>query len=345
MEQAQVLGGWVAAQCQTALDAPPDLVPLTGDAGFRRYFRVQGAPPRIAVVAPPTHEDNPAFVAKGLALAAAGVHVPRVFAVDYAQGFMLQEDLGDRVYLAELSAATVDELYTAAEATLLRIQATPADPQMFPAYSAELLRRELALFPEWFMAGLLRIAPTAADRRLLAQVFDLLIANAEAQPQVVVHRDYHARNLLILDSPATPVGVVDYQDAVIGPITYDLVSLLKDCYVRWPSALMRARALAFAAQLRGAGRIAVDDGQFMAWFDLMGLQRHLKVLGIFARLWLRDGKGRYLDDLPLVLRYVLETAHAYPQTRPFHDWFAARVVPLLPAQSWYRPWQSAGQPS
>lgn len=344
MEQAQVLGSWVATQGSAGFDAPPCLVPLTGDAGFRRYFRVQGDPPRIAVFAPPAHEDNPAFVAKGLALAAAGVHVPRVFAVDYAQGFMLQEDLGDRLYLAELSAANVDPLYTAAEATLLRIQATPADPDVFPAYSPELLRGELELFPEWFMGRLLGIVPTAADQRRLAQVADLLVANAQAQPQVVVHRDYHARNLLILaDSPATEVGVVDYQDAVVGPITYDLVSLLKDCYVRWPPAQVHRRALAFAARLRAAGQLAVADAEFLLWFDLMGLQRHLKVLGIFARLWLRDGKRRYLDDLPLVLRYTLEAALAHPQTRSLHDWLGARVLPELPAQSWYRPWQSAGE--
>lgn len=318
--------------------------PLTGDAGFRSYFRVNTRPELIAVWAPPEYEDTPAFVAKGLALAAAGVHVPRVYAVDYQHGYMLQESLGQRLYLDELNPATVDALYSAAETTLLDIQVTDPDEALFPRYSDALLRAELALFPDWFVGRLLGLELSVEERKLLAGVVDALVANALAQPQVVVHRDYHARNLLVLSGSAgNSVGVVDYQDAVIGPLTYDLVSLLKDCYVRWPRDLVRQRALAYRERAGGAGLLAaVDDASFIAWFDLMGLQRHLKVLGIFARLWLRDGKRRYLDDLPLVLRYVLEAARDYPQMRPLYQWLETRVLPQLPSQPWYRDWPTAG---
>lgn len=320
--------------------------PLTGDAGFRRYYRVNTEPARIAVWAPPEYEDSAAFVAKGLALAAAGVHVPRVYAVDYRRGFMLQEYLGDRLYLDELNSDTVDTLYDRAEKTLLDIQTAPLDAARFPLYSAALLRDELELFPEWFVGRLLGLQLGAGEREILTGVFDVLVANALAQPQVLVHRDYHARNLLVLaESVGGDVGVVDYQDAVIGPLTYDLVSLLKDCYVRWSPALVRRRALSYGARVRAAGLLAgdVDDGTLLTWFDLMGLQRHLKVLGIFARLWLRDGKRRYLNDLPLVLRYVLDAARDYPQTLPLYQWFETRVLPHLPGEPWYRDWQSAGE--
>lgn len=324
--------------------ADPGFTALTGDAGFRRYFRVHTRPARIAVWAPPEHEDTPAFVAKGQALAAAGVHVPRVIAVDYRHGFMLQEDLGQCLYLDELNPTSVDALYGRAIDTLLAIQGTPGDPDIFPSYDDALLRRELALFPEWFIGGLLDIELSAGDQELLTEVSDLLVTNALAQPQVVVHRDYHARNLLVLPASAGAVGVVDYQDAVIGPLTYDLVSLLKDCYVRWPPALVRRHALAYATCARERGLLmGVSDADFLTWFDLMGLQRHLKVLGIFARLWLRDGKNRYLADLPLVLRYTIEAASSHAQTQALRQWLETRVLPHLPGQPWYSDWRTAGE--
>jgi len=341
--QEQQMRTWAVQFLPDALPlADSDFTALTGDAGFRRYFRVHTRPARIAVWAPPEHEDTPAFVAKGQALAAAGVHVPRVIAVDYRHGFMLQEDLGQRLYLDELNPTSVDALYGRAIDTLLAIQETSRDPDIFPSYDDALLRRELALFPEWFIGGLLGIELSGSDQEVFTAVSDLLVANALAQPQVVVHRDYHARNLLVL--PAGAVGVVDYQDAVIGPLTYDLVSLLKDCYVRWPPALVRRHALAYATCARERGLLMdVNDADFLIWFDLMGLQRHLKVLGIFARLWLRDGKNRYLADLPLVLRYTIEAASGYAQTQPLRQWLEARVLPHLPGQSWYNDWRTAGE--
>ncbi len=323
---------------------PPQAISLRalgGDAGFRHYFRVDSQPSVIAVIAPPERENNRAFVHKGLALAAGGVHVPRVYAVDYQRGYMLLEDLGDQLYLNALRADSVAALYSAAEDSLLAIQCMRPPAELFASYDRVELHREMALFPQWFVGELLGINLTSDEQRNLDALFATLIDNALQQPQVVVHRDFHARNLLML--PGGGVGVVDYQDAVVGAITYDLVSLLKDCYIRWPSAMVRQRALHYRDRLVAAGLMAaIDDQTFLRWFDLMGLQRHIKVLGIFARLSLRDGKHRYLDDLPLVIRYTLEAADNYGPTREFSRWLRARLLPAAMGQPWYRAVESAG---
>lgn len=338
MTRHQALAEWLAQVLPGGDARPPALAPVTGDAGFRQYFRTATRPSFIGVDAPPEHEDTAAFVAKDLALRAAGVHVPRVLAVDFRRGFMLQEDLGDSLLLPLLRENGHERLYDAAETALGRIQRVPCDPATFPPYDRALLRREMALFPEWFAQGLLGLEPDAGERALLDAVFTALEDAALEQPQVVVHRDYHSRNLLLLDN--AEIGVVDFQDAVAGPITYDLVSLLKDCYIRWPAAEVKGRALAFLHRAFGCHGLDVpSDEQLVRWFDLMGLQRHLKVLGIFARLWLRDGKPRYLDDLPLVLRYTLEVTGRYDELQPLHQWLTERLLPHLPAQSWYQPWE------
>ena len=334
------LGVWAREHLPLAIKSPPEgavLTPLTGDAGFRHYFRLDTSPSLIAVIAPPQRENNPAFVTKGAALSRAGVHVPKVHAVDYERGFMLLEDLGDDLFLPLLDSQSVADLYTAAEQTLALIQATAADPAIFPPYNEQLLLEEMNLFPEWFVGGLLGVEMDDKERRMLGETFAALAASALAQPQVVVHRDYHSRNLLQLSSG--DVGVIDFQDAVVGAFSYDLVSLLKDCYICWPSELVRERALAFLREAwhrHSGGSAAVEDRQLLAWFDLMGLQRHIKVLGIFARLWLRDGKPRYLDDLPLVLRYTLEVTQRYTEFSPFHQWFDERLMPAIVTQPWYR---------
>ncbi len=311
------------------------LCALAGDAGFRHYFRVNSSPSVIAVIAPPEREDNSAFVHKGLALAAGGVHVPRVYAVDYQLGYMLQEDLGDKLYLNALRVNTAAALYSAAEDALLAMQRMQPPAGLFGDYDSAELYREMGLFPRWFVGELLGISPTAEEQRNLDTLFAILIDNALQQPQVVVHRDFHGRNLLVLEEGG--VGVVDYQDAVVGAITYDLVSLLKDCYIRWPPAMVRQRALHYRDRLVAAGSMtSVDDQTFLRWFDLMGLQRHIKVLGIFARLSLRDGKHRYLDDLPRVIGYVLEAADNYGPTREFSQWLRAKLLPVAQGQPWYR---------
>lgn len=343
MRESEALKAWVAAYSPNALSGlSVQLEPVSGDAGFRKYYRINSSPSLLVAVAPPECENNRGFVNIGLAFTQAGVHVPRVYAVDYRRGYVLQEDLGADLLLCLLNKRSVDELYSRALATLLRIQAVPADPAIFPPYSPQKLRDEMSLFGDWFVKALLKHSLLPADDEMLEQLFAELQSSAAAQPQVVVHRDYHSRNLIAL--PGQGMGVIDFQDAVIGPLTYDVVSLLRDCYVRWPEAVVNRHTANFMASQQRAGLLdaSVSFPLYKQWLDLIGLQRHIKVLGIFARLWLRDGKPAYLDDLPLVIRYTLEVAGKYPQTRAFRDWFLNALEPRLKAQPWYRSWQTAG---
>lgn len=335
MSQAEIedLGRWV----REVADASAALVPLAGDASFRRYFRARaGGRSWIVALAPPATEKNREFVAVANWLVAAGVSAPGVLAADLERGFLLLPDLGDRQYLPELDARSADALYADALAALLRMQRADASTfagWQLPDYDAGLLGREMALFPEWFAERLLGLELRGDERELLQRTFALLTDSALSQPQVFVHRDYHSRNLLVLEQ-GNP-GVLDFQDAVRGAITYDLVSLLRDCYIRWPEARVRGWALGYRDMARQAGLLGeVDDATFMRWFDLMGLQRHLKVLGIFARLWLRDGKAGYLGDLALVQHYTLDVAGRYPELAEFTAWFRARLLPAIAAQPW-----------
>ncbi len=319
------------------LSEPLKVEALAGDAGFRRYYRINTQPSVIAVDSPPTKENNPAYIAVAMALQAQGIRTPKVHAVDFNQGFFLLEDFGHDLLQPLLSSESVDSYYQQAQETLLEIQKTAPDPLVFPRYDAQRLRDEMALFSQWFVGELLGLELESQEIAMLDSLFDHLIDSALDQPQVVVHRDYHSRNLMLLADQE--LGVIDFQDAVYGPITYDLVSLLKDCYVRWPAEQMREQALAFKSE----AHINVDNQRFLSWFDLMGLQRHIKVMGIFARLALRDGKSSYLQDLPLVIRYSLEAARDYPHSTAFYQWFLRRIEPQLSAQSWYRDWHSAGE--
>jgi aminoglycoside/choline kinase family phosphotransferase len=310
---------------------------VSGDASFRRYYRLVGCSlSRIAVHAPPDKERNLEFTRIAELLRAAGVHAPEVLAFEPNQGFLLLEDLGDRLLRPALDEASVEQLYGAALETLLAIQQAPTAGAGWELadYGRPLLEQEMRLFPEWFLRGLLGIPPTAAETALIDGLFSLLATEALAQPQVLVHRDYHSRNLMLLD--AGELGVIDFQDAVRGPVTYDLVSLLRDCYVSWPPERVEAWALGYAARAVDAGIMApIPADRFLRCFDLMGLQRHIKVLGIFARLWLRDGKAGYLRDLPLVIHYTLSVAQRHPDTRDFADWFRERVLPLASRQDWF----------
>lgn len=340
MADEQQLVSWALGFLPAGVNAPvrPALTAVTGDAGFRQYFRLDTSPSLIVAFAPPEHEDNPAFVNKGLALRRAGMHVPSIHAVDFQNGYLLLEDLGDQLLLPLLAGQGMDPFYPVALDTLCRLQRAAVDERLFPHYSAELLNREMALFPDWFVSRLLGHVPGAAEQSLLAETFALLTASALEQPRTLVHRDYHSRNLLWRGEEE--LGVVDFQDAVAGPITYDLVSLLKDCYIRWPADVVSRRALDYLT--RSSLVSDVGETQLLRWFDWMGLQRHIKVLGIFARLWLRDGKPGYLGDLPLVIRYTLEAARQYPELAPFYNWFVDTLLPLLSGQPWYQPWQHAG---
>lgn len=321
------------------------LTPLSGDAGFRQYFRVNTVPPMLAVMAPKTQgvsESAQYFERLSVALRQHQVCTPAIVACDAEQNYMLIESFGDRSLLDELSSETVDALYSQSLMTLMNIQQVPFDALVLPEYDEELLLREMALFPQWFVQDLLGYSLSEGERADIASVFEFLTAQALEQPKVLVHRDYHSRNLMYRQG--IPPGVIDFQDAVWGPVTYDLVSLLRDCYVRWSPAQVRKWALGYANMAHQADLIGVvSEEQFMRWFDTMGLQRHIKVLGIFARLYLRDGKARYLDDLPLVIRYVLDVARQHPQTQAFADWFEQQLLPLIQQQSWYRPYESAGE--
>ena len=322
-------------------DGALSLAALSGDAGFRRYYRLNTTPPLLAVDAPPATEDSAAFVRIANFLREQGVHTPDVLAVDLAAGFLLVEDFGDELLLDSLSADTVELLYGEALLSLLRLQQSPFDGALARAYDGARLGAEMQLFSDWFVPQLLGYSLSAEEQTLVSDTFAQLQTAALEQPQVLVHRDFHSRNLMLREGGAP--GVVDFQDAVWGPLTYDLVSLLRDCYIRWPREKVEHWALTYGDMAVDAGVMsAVPRAQFLRWFDWMGLQRHIKVLGIFARLYLRDGKTGYLKDLPLVMRYTLEVTESYPELEPFNRWFRTQLLPLAEQQDWYRDYQSAG---
>jgi aminoglycoside/choline kinase family phosphotransferase len=322
------------------------LIPVAGDASGRAYFRTVGVKPsRILVNSPPATEKNDAFLAVRSILAEAGVRVPAVIAADLGRGYMLLEDLGDKLLLSALNNDSVNALYQSAFDVLLQIasldeKTLESGEKALNSYDDSLLSEELGRFSEWFVCGLLAYSPSRKEASLINNLSRMLIANALEQPRVLVHRDFHSRNLMLTDSGE--LAVIDYQDAVLGPVTYDLVSLLRDCYVSWPVESVEAWALQYRDLLfQESGVNPADDEQFIRWFDLMGLQRHLKVLGTFARLYLRDGKLTYLDDLPLVLEYVAQMLDKYAAEllicAEFRQWFNDVLSPLIEKQNWSRP--------
>ncbi len=321
---------------------------MAGDAGFRRYFRVLGQPSLIAVDSPPEKEKNQAYISVAMAFQHHGIVTPKVFAVDFANGFFLLQDFGTLLLQPELAAdsasAAVAKRYAQAEDVLMAIQRVTPEPAVFTCYDPQSLQTEMDLFAEWFIAELLGISLDDEEQHMLSQLYKDLICSAVEQPQVVVHKDFHSRNLMVLEDGS--LGVIDFQDAVVGPVTYDLVSLLKDCYLHLPADQVEKRALDYKRH-HEAGELLnnMTDGEFLTSFDKMGLQRHIKVLGIFARLCLRDGKSGYLKDLPLVIRYTLEAAQRYPESQAFYRWFIARIEPLLPSHDWYRDWRTAEEAS
>jgi aminoglycoside/choline kinase family phosphotransferase len=307
----------------------------SADASFRRYWRATDAMGRTAIVmdAPPDKEDIGPYLKVARLLAPLGVHVPEVRAEDLQQGFVLLEDLGSTAYQTALQGGgDVDALYGAATRTLLALQTRGADAaRELPPYDAAVLDREMALMDEWFVQRHLELTLSAEDSAMLTRTLVWIRDEVLTQPVVFVHRDYHSRNLMVL--PCGGPGVIDFQDALAGPVGYDLVSLFKDCYVRWPRERVEGWLRDYRQQLRAAGGAALlagaDEREFLRWFDLAGLQRHIKVLGIFARLWHRDGKPAYLADLPLTLDYVRDAAARYSETQPLARWAEARLAPNL----------------
>jgi len=316
--------------------------PISGDAGFRRYYRLNTEPSLLAVDAPVETENTGAFIRVAKCLRQNGVHTPEIFHSDEVQGFLLIEDLGDNLYHSALPEAGPELLYGEAMMTLLRMQQVDKNTDCkLPIYDGHRLQGEMALFSRWFVEELLAYELNEQERSMLEGMFARLTASALEQTQVWVHRDFHSRNLIVTEGCAP--GVIDFQDAVWGPVTYDLVSLFKDCYIRWPREQVRHWAGSYGDMAVDAGLMPpVDKQQFMMWFDWMGMQRHIKVLGIFTRLSLRDNKAAYLKDIPLVIRYVLEVSQDYDALRPFGEWFKSSLIPRLEKFDWYSDYASAG---
>jgi hypothetical protein len=310
-----------------------DLAPASADASFRRYFRVtRPGGTFIAMDAPPDKEDVGPYLKVAGMLADIGVNAPRVLERNAADGFLLLTDLGSVTYLADLAdPGRAGRLYADAITALVQIQAHGAShAAQLPPYDERLLRFEMSLFPDWLLGRHLGLHLGDDESRQLGAAFDLLVANALEQPRVFVHRDYHSRNLMVCEQ-ANP-GILDFQDAVYGPLTYDLVSLLRDCYIEWPQERVVAWALEFRRQAAAAGlATGADEARFLRWFDLMGIQRHLKASGIFARLWHRDGKPGYLPDVPRTLRYIEPACGRHAELASLGDLVRRRVLPAMQA--------------
>ena len=316
VERLQALQDWAVRQLETT---SLDIAPASADASFRRYFRVTAkGRDYIVMDAPPAHEDCRPFIAVARLFGDAGVHVPQVLAQDLDQGFLLLTDLGNTTYLSALNEAASNqgvarELYLASNDALIRIQQA-SRPGVLPEYDRALLTRELMLFPEWYVAKHLGVTMTAEQTAMLDTAFGRLLANNLAQPQVYVHRDWHSRNLMVSDPNP---GILDFQDAVYGPITYDLASIYRDAYIQWDEEMQLDWVIRYWEKARAA-RLPVpeDFGAFWRDFEWMGAQRHIKVLGIFARLYHRDGKDGYLKDMPLVMHYLRKVCERYDELKP-----------------------------
>lgn len=296
--------------------------PASSDASFRRYFRVDVLPAHqashgatlIAMDAPPERENVPAFIKVDEMLMAAGVTVPAIYGQHLEHGFLLLSDLGTTTYLQVLDHDNASTLYAEALESLIKFQQT-SEPGVLPEYDRAFFLREMNLLPEWYIAKHLGATLTAAQSAELNQVFEAILANVTAQPQVYVHRDFHSRNLMHMD--AGNPGVIDFQDAVYGPVTYDIASLLRDAYVQWDEELVLDWTIRYWQQAKALGLpVNKDIDSFYRDFEYMALQRHLKILGLFCRLNYRDNKSHFMADLPTVLDYVRKTANRYRDLKP-----------------------------
>ena len=304
---------------------PFSLIPLAGDASFRRYFRLYcGDITRVVMDAPPERESITSFISIVNKLSSMGIHTPKILAIDQTHGFILLEDLGDELLLGTLSHDNADQLYTAAMTTLLHLQQCPTNDPPLPTFNKAHMLQELGLFRQWFLHAALDIQLNASEELLIENTFDWLTTQIAIQPQVFIHRDYHSRNLLVVGENTPPnLGVIDFQDAMSGPFTYDLVSLLKDCYIQWPREQIIHWVTYFYHTLPHAYDWSLTA--FIRAFDFCGLQRHLKVLGIFCRLHLRDNKTAYLRDLPLTFNYVNNCLESYNELQAFYHFIQEKV--------------------
>jgi len=300
--------------------------PASSDASFRRYFRVKTSSGQFIVMdAPPDKENIESFIKVADLMSNAQVNVPTIFHINLTDGFLLLEDFGPTCFLDRLNTDNAEALYQTAFESLLKLQTQVlAQNSTLPCYDEQLLKRELGIFDQWFLGQFLDLQ---LPEYIKNSVYNLLINSAMEQPVTCVHRDYHSRNLMVLSTNSP--GILDFQDAVIGPITYDLVSLLRDCYIAWPDYRIDYWMTQYYQRLMQAGLVACDLAQFTRWFDLMGMQRHLKAIGIFSRLHLRDGKSNYLKDIPRTLNYVKSQALRYPELSDFSRFLNEQILPVL----------------
>ena len=305
-----------------------NLRPASEDASFRTYHRLFLKNKTFIVMdAPPEQEDCKSFIKITKKLHACNVNVPVIHNVNIEQGFLLLGDLGDNLYLNELNNNTIYELYSDAVNSLIAIQ-NLANVGGLDAYDGNLLRSEMNLFTEWLVEKHLQIKLDESQKKVLDKLFNLLVTNAEQQPKVFVHRDFHSRNLMV--AKENNPGIIDYQDAVYGPISYDLVSILKDCYIKWPKEEID-KWVDFYLNKRHEekSKLKINHDEFVRWFDLMGVQRHLKASGIFARLSHRDGKDNFLKNIPKTLSYILDLKEVYKELRPICIMIEELVIPKL----------------
>ncbi|MCD6039014.1 MAG: hypothetical protein K0S27_414 [Gammaproteobacteria bacterium] len=319
--RTQALYAWVA---ETRSLANPILQLLPGDASFRRYFRLhEPGGSYIVMDAPPERENCLPYVAISYALRTHGLLAPEVIAQDLSQGFLLLTDFNDRLLLTELTTVNARVLYTRALDVLMVLQSCREVPgwQIQP-FTVDFMYKELKHFQEWYLENYLGLTLSATTKNMLECLFLFLVEMAASQPQVFMHRDYHSANLMVL--PNDQIGILDFQDAFIGPVTYDLVSLLRDCYIAWPEEWILKLALQYRDQL---GITTVSDSEFLRWFDLMGLQRHLKALLTFSRKYLRDENARYLQHIPRTLTYLTQESRSYRECQPFQKFLYDVMVP------------------
>ena len=360
---------WLAAKLDVRL-AALSIEQIAGDASPRRYFRVsiglddaivgqregeqrprvvhEQATSRVAASEPtwigvtsPASENNDAFLYVQALLKRGGLVVPAQYASDLDLGFFLMEDFGDLLLASQLTPEAVDRHYSRALSELIKISGIPVASAMLPPFDPARIAEEMSVFPEWFLSAHLGLEGGAMAKTLWRNLLTLLTDVFCNQLQCVVHRDFHSRNIMCL--PNDRLGLIDFQDAVVGPITYDPVSLLKDCYIQWPRNDQLRWLEAHRQALLSAGFAAPDQRAFIRDFDLVGLQRHLRVLGVFARLCLRDGKPDYLNHLSLVLAYTREALKLYeaePAIAAFSMWFEDVAMPRIMEQDWYQPARS-----
>jgi aminoglycoside/choline kinase family phosphotransferase len=314
MQRQQLFTAWLSALFQ---NEKYTIAPASADASFRRYFRVTFADRTMILMdAPPQQENCKQFLHVSKLFEDAGTHVPHVYAQDLEQGFLLLSDLGNTTYLQALDSKNAQQLYSSATDALIKIQISSKANEL-PSYDEAMLRRELNLFPEWYIAKHLGITLNQHQLVKLEECFERILRNNLAQANVYVHRDYHSRNLMLADPNP---GILDFQDAVYGPISYDLVSLFKDAYIRWEEAEIMDWLIRYWEKARKASLpVREDFGEFYRDYEWMGVQRHIKVLGIFARLCHRDGKDSYLQDMPLVMEYLRRACERYIDLKPLRN--------------------------